>query len=600
MEYCERGSLQDLINESRQGDTFIPETYVWNVLLQLSSALVYCHLGLQVNNERGVSSVRRAIGDWKPVLHRDVKPANVFLMNYSETDYDCVKLGDFGLGYILQDDTTPETYAGTAQYLAPEINRTSTRSIHWTEHCDIFSIGCTIYALCRLEPPFSYHVEAETEIYTPIPDHYSDQLRTCIASCLRYSPQTRPNALRIWQQSQRHVKPKLLDSREPIRPDSKIISAQEILGTITTNVTQVFSLNFSLNDVLLEVVAFGNADLTQNAVDMVGVDANSITPDLCGPREVASQNYWKLGRTLEGYSNSVAAVAFSSNGRQIPSASSDGTTAFKLVTSISAEENQRSRYETDRVESVGRYLATQVQPLHNRLRHKRNGEDQRKAPLLVRRSNRRKQTPSARTIDLGMNKLSTSWVWQAAKRGDLRTVKQFISKNAAVNHAVFGVTPLHWAAKNGSMEMVKILLESGADPNARDNKGCSVLICAASSGNLRMVKHLLSLDADADRADDEGSTALSVAAEKGHQAVVQYMLEIYNCNPNKPDNDGGTPISWAAWNGHLGTVQILASHGAVSNWKDQRWGRTPVSWAAENSHWEVVEFLIVQGNIKPD
>ena len=317
----------------------------------------------------------------------------------------------------------------------------------------------------------------------------------------------------------------------------------------------------------------------------------------------------------------VEALVFSQKGKQISSASSDGTvpfstlateaaeaensTAFKPVMSISSvEEHHGSRYETDRVEPVDCYLATQVQPLHNRLRPTRNDEGLRKALLSRRRSNRRKQTPMARAIEREKKMPMTSCFWQAAKKGDLGMIKHLIDKgidnDIAVYHSVSGVTPLHWAARNGSLEMAKILLESGADSNACDKDGCSVLICAASSGNLQMVEHLLKLGVNADGADHDGSTALSVAAEKGHEAVVQFMLQNYNCDPNKPDKDGGTPTSWAAWSGHLRTVQVLANHGAVSNWVDQRWGRTPLSWAAENGHWEVMEFLIVQEHIEPD
>ena len=130
MEYCGGGSLQDLINERRAGGVPVSEKYVWKVLSQLASALVYCHFGLRIEKNGHVSSERKSILDWSPILHRDIKPANIFLANRSEDVYDSIKLGDFGLGYVLQDDSTPETYAGTAQYLAPEINRMTDQPIH--------------------------------------------------------------------------------------------------------------------------------------------------------------------------------------------------------------------------------------------------------------------------------------------------------------------------------------------------------------------------------------------------------------------------------------------------------------------------------------
>lgn len=201
MEYCEGGSLQDLINDRKKEGTLLSEKYVWTVAYQLASALLYCHFGLRVNDEGHVSSDPNNILPWTTILHRDIKPANVFMMNHSETALDSIKLGDFGLGYVLQNDDHPGTYVGTAQFLAPEISRLSADPIRWTTDCDMFSFGCTLYTLCKLRPPFANHLEAENQSYPPIPDIYTSQLRDLIASCLSFSPDARPrNVLDLFQQ----------------------------------------------------------------------------------------------------------------------------------------------------------------------------------------------------------------------------------------------------------------------------------------------------------------------------------------------------------------------------------------------------------------
>ncbi|MDI1491410.1 MAG: G2-specific serine/threonine protein kinase [Ramalina farinacea] len=100
MEYCEGGSLQDLINDRKKEGTLLSEKYVWTVAYQLASALLYCHFGLRVNDEGHVSSDPNNILPWTTILHRDIKPANVFMMNHSETALDSIKLGDFGLGQL--------------------------------------------------------------------------------------------------------------------------------------------------------------------------------------------------------------------------------------------------------------------------------------------------------------------------------------------------------------------------------------------------------------------------------------------------------------------------------------------------------------------
>ena len=179
---------------------------MWTIGYQLASAVLYCHAGLRVDGEGYPSSDLKNIPDWKTILHRDIKPANVFMMNRSETAFDSIKLGDFGLGYVLQSGDHAGTYVGTAQFLAPEISRLSADPIHWTTDCDMFSFGCTLYTLCKLRPPFAHHLEAEHESYSPIPDIYSSHLRDLIDSCLSFSPGARPkNALHLFQQCQRRV-----------------------------------------------------------------------------------------------------------------------------------------------------------------------------------------------------------------------------------------------------------------------------------------------------------------------------------------------------------------------------------------------------------
>jgi serine/threonine protein kinase len=234
MEYCEGGSLQDLINEQKVNKTHVAEKYVWDILFQLASALVYCHMGLRIESDGQVSTEQQNILDWKPVLHRDIKPDNVFLLNRSELAIDNVKLGDFGLGYILQNNAAPYTYAGTAQYLAPEVNRMRARPIHWTDHCDIFSLGCTIYALCTLKPPFENHIEAECD-YPPLPEHYSVTLNACIASCLSFHAETRPSALRLFQHCQQHVKDVSSVTNKSLKPDADINETSQTVNASSNN-----------------------------------------------------------------------------------------------------------------------------------------------------------------------------------------------------------------------------------------------------------------------------------------------------------------------------------------------------------------------------
>merc|ERR1719510_1889857 len=88
-----------------------------------------------------------------------------------------------------------------------------------------------------------------------------------------------------------------------------------------------------------------------------------------------------------------------------------------------------------------------------------------------------------------------------------------------------GQTALMLAVSHGRLEIVQLLVESGADLNIRDEDGSSALMCAAEHGQVEIVKYLLTQpDTDIFAKDNDGLTALAVAMEAGHRdlGVVLY------------------------------------------------------------------------------
>ncbi|KAK5660449.1 hypothetical protein OQA88_12994 [Cercophora sp. LCS_1] len=145
----------------------------------------------------------------------------------------------------------------------------------------------------------------------------------------------------------------------------------------------------------------------------------------------------------------------------------------------------------------------------------------------------------------------------------------------------FSRTPLSWAAANGHEVVAKLLLEKGADIEAKDNNdGQTPLFWAAANGHEAVVKLLLEEDANIEAKDDHGQTPLSWAAVKGREGVVKLLLKEGANIEVKDGDNGGTPLLWAAVRGHKAVVKLLLEKGANIEAKDNN-GQTPLSWAAE-------------------
>jgi hypothetical protein len=121
-----------------------------------------------------------------------------------------------------------------------------------------------------------------------------------------------------------------------------------------------------------------------------------------------------------------------------------------------------------------------------------------------------------------------------------------------------GVMPLHRATRSGSLDMVELLLEFGADV----------------SGQTR-----------------EGQTALHFACLYGHERVALLLLE-YGATVNARDAAGSTPLHFTASNDHEGCARILLDHGAEVSPQDVR-GMTPLHLAAKWANTRVVALLLM-------
>ena len=121
----------------------------------------------------------------------------------------------------------------------------------------------------------------------------------------------------------------------------------------------------------------------------------------------------------------------------------------------------------------------------------------------------------------------------AAFFGQPSAAKILIENGAAVD-AVAGnsmkVMPLHSAASARNLETVRLLLENGAPPNARQQSGWTPLHAAAQNGDSPMIELMLKSGADPNAMNDDGKTPAATAREKGHAAIAA-RLEAAAGNP---------------------------------------------------------------------
>jgi ankyrin repeat protein len=113
-------------------------------------------------------------------------------------------------------------------------------------------------------------------------------------------------------------------------------------------------------------------------------------------------------------------------------------------------------------------------------------------------------------------------LWAAARKGDALAVKALLAKGAEVNAKTrYGATALSYAADRGYLEIMKILVEHGADVNIKDTfYGAPALTWAAYNGHVEVAKYLL--EKGAEGKDD----ILMVGIESNNLEMVKAALAV--------------------------------------------------------------------------
>ena len=152
------------------------------------------------------------------------------------------------------------------------------------------------------------------------------------------------------------------------------------------------------------------------------------------------------------------------------------------------------------------------------------------------------ETPLARAAALGATDVARVLVERGA-----RVMVRF----ARANH-----TPLHVAAAHGFVPLVELLLEHGADPEAKDASGFTPLHEAAEGGRTFAIRALLLAGAQVNTTNTVRRSALWLAASRGHEESVAYLLS-HGADPALAATDGQTALHIAAFNARPAAVRLL-------------------------------------------
>ncbi len=157
-------------------------------------------------------------------------------------------------------------------------------------------------------------------------------------------------------------------------------------------------------------------------------------------------------------------------------------------------------------------------------------------------------------------------IMDALRNGDRQAFQKLLKADpqAGNRKGIGGSTPLMYAALYGDATAVRLLLESGSNPNIRNDAGATALMWAVDDAE--RTRLLLEHGADANARSDDGRTALLIAADQyGSGPVVKLLLD-HGANPSAKATENGisgiSPLAAAARAGDENTMRMLIASGA--------------------------------------
>uniref|UniRef100_A0A182NI17 Sex-determining protein fem-1 n=1 Tax=Anopheles dirus TaxID=7168 RepID=A0A182NI17_9DIPT len=152
-----------------------------------------------------------------------------------------------------------------------------------------------------------------------------------------------------------------------------------------------------------------------------------------------------------------------------------------------------------------------------------------------------------------------------------------------------GATALWVAASLGRLNIVKMLLQHGAQIDRCTKKGSTPLRAACYEGRLDVIQYLVDHGADVCTANVYNNTCVMIAAYKNYTDVLLYLLE-KGARVNEQAQCGASALYYAAECGHVEVCEMLLDHGALL--MRNTFGLTPALAAAERTREAVVQVFL--------
>lgn len=180
----------------------------------------------------------------------------------------------------------------------------------------------------------------------------------------------------------------------------------------------------------------------------------------------------------------------------------------------------------------------------------------------------------------------------AARFGSVGVLQLLIERGADLAHrSGLGVTPLRCAIEHHQSEVTALLLQEGVEANEvyTGDSEYTPLMKAVFGHDFAITATLISGGADVNQIAPGGYTALHKAAIHADRFILQLLLEA-GADINARDRDGDTPLLWAIWKNQTENALLLLERGAEFR-QANALGETPLNYAQQGGNIELITRL---------